>query len=114
MSFADTYSAATASIVVSPGATATSCIGPQLVGVIVPEKAPLPIALAEPANTVIMKAAAAAAAIVRPGRKLTCPPDSQARTPGARGNSAANIPRLRANGTFYISRTKSGFRPKID
>src|SRR6266480_3724035 len=114
MSFADTYSAAAASIVVSPGATATSCIGPQLVGVIVPEKAPLPIALAEPANIVIMKAAAAAAAMIRPGRKLTCPPDSQARTPGARGNSAANIPRFHANGTFYISRTKSGFRPKID
>src|SRR5436190_17465250 len=114
MSFAETYSAATASIVVSPCATATSYIGPQLVGVIVPEKAALPVALAEPANTVIMKVAAAAAAMIRPGRKLTCPPDSQARTPGAHGNSATNIPRPDANGTFYISRSQSDSRAKID
>src|SRR3954471_1919617 len=100
MSFADTYSAATASMVVSPCATTTSCIGPQLVGVIVPEKAPLPVALAEPANTLIMKVAAAAAAMIRPGRKLTCPPDSQARTPGARGNSAGQKPPIRPNGNF--------------
>src|SRR3954471_9777381 len=114
MSLAETYSAATASIVVSPCATATSCIGPQLVGVIVPEKAPLPVALAEPANTVIMKVAAAAAAMIRPGRKLTCPPDSQARTPGAHGNSAANIPRFDIHATFYISYPRSGLSAKID
>src|SRR6266567_6292023 len=71
MSFADTYSAATASIVVSPWTTGTSCIGPQLVGLIVPENVPLATALAEPANTVIMKAAAARTAMIRPGRKLT-------------------------------------------
>jgi hypothetical protein len=41
MSFAETYSAATASIVVSPATTGTSFIGPQLVGVIVPEKVPV-------------------------------------------------------------------------
>src|SRR5512133_177791 len=71
MSFADTYSAATASIVVSPWTTETSCIGPQLVGVIAPENVPLATALAEPANTVIMKPASARAAMIRPGRKLT-------------------------------------------
>jgi len=46
MSFAETNSAATASIVVSPATTCTSCMGPQLVGVIAPEKVPSPAALA--------------------------------------------------------------------
>ena len=40
MSFAETVSAATATIVVSPGATVTGCSGPQSVGVMLPEKVP--------------------------------------------------------------------------
>ena len=44
MSFAETYSAATASIVVSPWATVRSCIGPHAVGVIAPENVPVPVA----------------------------------------------------------------------
>jgi hypothetical protein len=92
MSFADTYSAATASIVVSPWTTDTSCIGPQLEGVIAPENVPLATALAEPANTVIKKAAAARAAMTRPGRKLTeLLPDWAPHTPCAR-KSGGNIP----------------------
>ena len=55
MSLADTYPAATASIVVSPWTTGTSSVGPQLVGVVAPEKVPL----AEPTKTVIRKPAAA-------------------------------------------------------
>ena len=51
MSFAETSSAATASIVVSPATTWTACIGPHAVGVIVPEKVPLSAALAEPPST---------------------------------------------------------------
>jgi len=39
--------------------------------VIAPENVPLATALAEPANTVIKKAAAARTAMTRPGRKLT-------------------------------------------
>src|SRR5213078_1854007 len=85
MSLAETYSAATTSMVVSPATTPMSCIGPQLVGVIVPEKVPVPTALAEPANTVIMKTAPARAAMVRPGRKLTCPPRLVRSARGAHG-----------------------------
>ena len=51
MSFAETYSAATASIVVSPGATVTSCIGPQPSGVIAPLKVPVARAGAAPEKT---------------------------------------------------------------
>ena len=107
MSFADTYSAATPSIVVSPWTTGTSCIGPQLVGLIVPEKVPLATALAEPANIVIMKPATARAAMIRPARKLTG--SSPASVPRARRarKSAGNIPRFTLNPTFYI------FEPQI-
>ena len=46
MSFAETSSAATASIVVSPWATVSSCMGPHAVGVIAPENVPVPVAAA--------------------------------------------------------------------
>jgi hypothetical protein len=36
MSFAETVAAAVASMVVSPAATLTGCIGPQAVGVMLP------------------------------------------------------------------------------
>src|SRR6266496_1955704 len=75
MSLAETYSAATASMAVSPCTTCTSCIGPQLVGVIVPEKLPCPAAVADP--PIIRTAAPATAAktkSVRRGRSFTWPP----------------------------------------
>src|SRR5436309_1048882 len=74
MSLAETYSAATASIVVSPATTDTSCIGPQLVGVIAPEKVPCPAALAAPPTARTTTAIATTAGrIVRTGRAFTSP-----------------------------------------
>src|SRR5919204_3428115 len=93
MSFAETYSAATASIVVSPATTGTSCIGPQLVGVIVPENVPFAVAPAEPAKTVIINVAAATAAMIRRGRKRTATSRHVARAPGAHGNRRGIYPR---------------------
>jgi len=61
--------------------------------VIAPEKVPLAVALAEPANSVIMKTAAARAAMIRPGRKLTdSSPDFGFRAPCAHENRRAYTP----------------------
>src|SRR5436190_13429000 len=76
MSFAATYSAATASMVVSPATTGTSCIGPQAVGVIAPENDPVPVAPAAPAKSV-SSAAARMPPITSPGRSFICPPGGQ-------------------------------------
>src|SRR6476469_8915997 len=75
MSLAETYSAATASMVVSPATTSTACIGAQAVGVIAPENVPLPAALADPPRTRTKTAAAAARTkTARRGWCFTWPP----------------------------------------
>ena len=73
MSFAETYSAATASIMVSPWTTGTSCIGPHVVGVIAPENVPVPVALAAPVKKT-SSAAARMAPIASPGRIFNLEP----------------------------------------
>src|SRR6266536_1469640 len=95
MSFAATYSAATASMVVSPATTGTSCIGPQAVGVIAPEKDPVPVAPAAPAKSV-SSAIVRMAPITSPGRSFMSVP------PGVGENTARAIPQGVANRTFLI------------
>src|ERR671925_94896 len=92
MSFAETYSAATASIVVSPATTGTSCIEPQVVGVIVPENEPVPVAPAAPAKSV-SSATMRMPPITSPGRSFICVP------PGVGDLPAGPIPGGVANRT---------------
>src|SRR3954465_2314522 len=72
MSWGETYSAATASVDVSPGATVTSTIGPQLVGVIAPLNEPTP-ARATPEKTPNASAATRTRRVRTPERIATSP-----------------------------------------
>src|SRR5919108_831019 len=73
MSFDDTWAAATASIGVSPATTGTSCIGPQVVGVIAPENVPVAVASAPPTKSA-SSAVARMPTTRNPGRGFTCAP----------------------------------------
>src|SRR5919198_2531168 len=95
MSLAETYSAATASMVVSPATTGTSCIGPQAVGVIAPENDPVPVAPAAPAKSV-SSATARMPPATSPGRSFMSVP------PGVGENAGVHIPTGVANRTFWI------------
>src|SRR5919198_2561659 len=95
MSLAETYSAATASMVVSPATTGTSCIGPHAVGVIAPENDPVPVAPAAPAKSV-SSATARMPPATSPGRSFMSVP------PGVGENAGVHIPTGVANRTFLI------------
>src|SRR5947208_1805174 len=90
MSFAETYSAATASIVVSPCTTGTSCIGPQVVGVIAPENVPVPVAPAPPAKSV-SSATARMPPTTNPGRSFTWYPPGVSLHAGRAQNVRAGL-----------------------
>src|ERR1043166_1940845 len=113
MSFAETSSAAIASIVVSPWTTEMSFMGPQLVGVIAPENVPVPVAVAAPTKKV-SSSTTSTPPLTSPGRSFTCVP------PGVAELRADIPPDRRIESRNYASKltdesvnSRLGQRPQI-